>query len=82
MMFDGIRKLLLLRLFWRVLKKGVKNGMFKSKKFWAAVVGALVVTVSTQLGLDPEKAKIIAEVIVGYIVGQGLADFGKHAKTP
>jgi hypothetical protein len=55
--------------------------MFKSKKFWAAIIGALVVTIGTQIGIDPEKAKLIAEVIVGYIVGQGLADLGKHAKT-
>ena len=54
-----------------------------SKKFWAAI-GGLIVTVLVVLvpSLEPLESYLteIVGVIIAYVLGQGLADFGKHAK--
>jgi hypothetical protein len=45
----------------------------KSRKLWAAVLGAVIVAVGTQLGLSEQAALEISALIVAYIVGNGLA---------
>ena len=75
-MFD---KLKLYYTLWRMYRRRQEMfGIFKSKKFWAMVVGAVVVTAGTQLGLSQDQAVALAAVITGYIVGQGIADSGKE----
>jgi uncharacterized membrane protein YvlD (DUF360 family) len=78
-MFDNVRRALILWKFKGAIQKGLKMGIFKSKKFWAALVGAVVVSIAKQLGIDDATAAKIAAMIVAYIIGQGIADAGKHA---
>jgi len=51
-----------------------------SKKFWASVVGAAVPVLNHffDLGLSPEVVIQTIGPIGAYILGQGLADFGKN----
>jgi hypothetical protein len=55
-------------------------GLFKSKKFQAALVGmAVCIGVFFVPALPEEAATQVAAVFVTLILGQGLADFGKVA---
>ncbi|MEM7344587.1 MAG: hypothetical protein AAF485_10115 [Chloroflexota bacterium] len=55
--------------------------IFYSKKFWMAVIGVVVVAAADYgLELDAEQIYAIAGLFGSYVVGQGLADFGKEAK--
>lgn len=54
--------------------------VIKSKKFWAAIAGLAAVIGSSAFGLAPETTEKIVMMIGTYIIGQGLADFGKEAK--
>ena len=72
--------------------EGMKKNILKSKKFWAGLLGAaapvVVIIVKKKYGVDDpmfeEMLNTIVYGIVGsvtaYIMGQGFADFGKHAK--
>jgi uncharacterized protein involved in cysteine biosynthesis len=52
-----------------------------SKKFWASVIGVIVVVITNFIPeIDETALTEIVTLIVAYIVGQGLADFGKEAK--
>lgn len=54
--------------------------IFKSKKFWMAVVGIVAMLVSSFIPAITEEMIIgIAGIIVSYILGQGVADAGKEA---
>jgi len=58
-----------------MLAGGVEKMFFKSKKFLACVAGVLF--------LSSEycpNAEAVSLVLAGYIIGQGLADFGKNKK--
>ncbi len=48
----------------------------KSRKFWLAVAGALVVVLNDGLGLNIPKDAVIAlaTVILGYIFGESTVD--------
>lgn len=52
--------------------------MFKSKKFVAALVGAVVLFAGSLLGLDADTQTQITGLIVVYILGQSVADIGKE----
>jgi hypothetical protein len=55
--------------------------IFKSKKFQAALVGLVVVAAEHFVpGLADLPVQDMLMVLVAYIVGQGLADFGKERK--
>jgi uncharacterized membrane protein len=55
--------------------------LLKSKKFQMAIVGIIIVIASHYgLNLDEGSLTKIIGVIIAYIAGQGLADFGKEAK--
>ena len=57
--------------------------LFTSKKFWMAVIGILVtilVTAVPALEQYQDKLPEMIYLLVAYILGQGLADFGKEAK--
>jgi hypothetical protein len=53
---------------------------WKSKKWWAAVVAAVLPIVNKVLGfdLDPSELVLVSTPLVGYILGQGVADIGKN----
>jgi len=46
----------------------------KSRKFWAGVVGLLIVFFGNRAGVSGDTLTQAVTVIVSYIVGQGLAD--------
>lgn len=53
--------------------------MLSSKKAIAAIAGLIVAGAGRiGLGLPPDAVAEITAVIVAYIVGQGIADAGKH----
>lgn len=54
--------------------------MFKSKKFLAALSGALFVFLNETLGLGISEAAVIEIVglLAAYVVGQAIADAGKE----
>ena len=52
--------------------------IFKSKKFWAAIVGEIAMVVSEFTGMSVEAIVGMLTVIVSYIIGQGIADNGKE----
>ena len=54
--------------------------IFKSKKFWVAVGGVVAVVVSQFVGIAEDKVNEIVAIVVAFILGQGLADFGKASK--
>ena len=53
--------------------------LIKSKKFLAMVGAILVMLAQQQLGIDEDTAQKIMNVVIGYIIGQGIADNGKEA---
>ena len=61
--------------------------IFKSKKFQAAALGLVVVVVSgvlEKLGVhvsDDSVTQIVGLLAV-YVLGQGMADWGKSSKPP
>ena len=46
--------------------------LVKSRRFWAAVGGVVVVALQDVLGLEPATANTIVAVIVSWIVGDSL----------
>lgn len=69
-----------LRFLW-AFKGGVDMHLPASwKKFAAAAVAGLIMAVGPQLGLSLEQCSLIAAIAVAFILGQGMADFGKSRK--
>lgn len=58
----------------------VIKGLLTSKKFVASVVGVIAWLVG-KIGWDIDPAELTAMIspIIAYILGQGMADFGKEA---
>jgi len=54
--------------------------LLKSKKFWMSVAGTLAVVLAGVAGIPEETTLKIAGIVIAFILGQGLADFGKEAK--
>lgn len=48
----------------------------QSRKLWTAVLGAAVVALAGQLGLDEVATTKIVGLLMAYLVGQGIADHG------
>ena len=69
---------------WELLKLYRKRGkMFeklKSRKLWAAVAGAALLTLGSQLGIAEDTSNKIVELIMVYIAGQGIVDAAAAAK--
>ena len=55
------------------------KGLVGSKKFWSAVIGAVVLAVTDHFGVNKEIVFSIAGLFGLQIAGQGLADAGKEA---
>ena len=57
-----------------------EKAFYKSKKWWAAVVGALLPILNRVSGLDLDATELVlvSTPLVGYILGQGVADIGKN----
>jgi uncharacterized membrane protein len=55
------------------------NELLESKKFWMMVVGLVIIATNRYgLELDADQLFGVALTIVGYLTGQGLADFSKE----
>lgn len=55
--------------------------IFKSKKFWMAVTGIIVIATNEYMPtIDQEALTKIIYLIIAAILGQGMADLGKEAK--
>jgi hypothetical protein len=52
----------------------------KSRKLLATVLGILVVSLQGKIGLSEFQADLISKIVIAYLAGQGLADFGKEKK--
>jgi len=48
------------------------------KKLTATIVGAAIALVP-DTALDPDRKKWVVELVMAYLVGQGIADNGKEA---
>lgn len=55
--------------------------MLGSKKALATLIGVLLTVFAPKMGIPPEKIQDIVYLVMAYIVGQGVADFGKGAAT-
>ena len=53
--------------------------LFKSKKFLMAIAGVVAVVVSHLFNIGEDAIMKVLVVVIGYILGQGIADFGKEA---
>ena len=58
----------------------MEKPFWHSKKFWFAVVGALIPPANFYLGLGLSVVEVSGVVgpLMAYIVGQGVADAGKN----
>jgi len=48
------------------------SSLLKSRKFWAAMIGLVVVFVGDRAGVTPEALLNAVVVVVGYILGTAL----------
>ena len=51
--------------------------LFKSRKFWAAVVGLLFVFLGSRAGIDQEQLNLAVGTLIAYVIGVGLEDSAK-----
>ncbi len=51
--------------------------VFTSKKFYAAIVALVLAFLGPRAGINGEQLTQAIQVIVAYIIGQGLADIRK-----
>jgi len=57
--------------------------LLTSKKFWMTILGVVVTVLITAVPALEQYQEQLPEMMwlfVSYVIGQGLADFGKHAK--
>lgn len=55
--------------------------LLKSKKFQVSIAGIIAVIVSAFIPeVDEAEITKVVALIASYVIGQGLADFGKEAK--
>jgi|TARA_S200002703_G_C3583414_1_gene179172 hypothetical protein len=57
-----------------------EKAFYKSKKWWAAVIGASIPVLNRISGLElgPQELVLVTTPVVGYVLGQGVADIGKN----
>lgn len=58
---------------WRIWRK-LDMEKLKSRKLWAAIAGAVLTIIGSQLGLTEDQTGWIVKIVIGYIVGQGAVD--------
>ena len=60
------------------MKNWVIGKLIGSRKFWMTLIGSLLVyfNENQQWGLSSDTINALAVIVVGYIVGQGIADAG------
>ena len=53
--------------------------LVKSKKFLMSLAGIIAVVLGHFTGIMEDKIQEILAVIIAYVLGQGVSDFGKSA---
>lgn len=56
----------------------ILNKILKSRKFWYAVIGAIVTFMHDTFGLDPVQVENLMYSIIALIFSQGIADAAKR----
>ena len=49
----------------------------KSRKLWATVIAAALATLGGQLGVSQDLIENIVQLVMAYVIGQGIADSRK-----
>ena len=49
----------------------------QSKKLWVALVGAVLIILRDSFGLSEQVTVELTALAASYLLGQGIADFGK-----
>ena len=52
----------------------------KSRKMWAVVITAALVTLGGQLGVSQDIVDAIVRLVIGYVAAQGVADAAANLK--
>ena len=52
--------------------------LLSSKKFLVAMAGVVGVVLNSYFGFSEEKFMQVVSLLIAYIIGQGLSDFGKE----
>ena len=50
----------------------------KSKKLWVTILGSALITIGSSIGIPESVATQIVGLVASYVIGQGIADFGKE----
>ncbi len=58
----------------RLLKDDTMLTKLKSRKLWVTVLTTALLTLSQQLGLDPELTTKIVAMAASYVLGQSIVD--------
>ena len=63
-----------------IMRQAMKKPFFRSVKWWTAIFAILTPVLNKVFGfgLDASEVAVIVGPMVAYIVGQGMADFGKN----
>lgn len=76
--YDALRILLRLQGIAKRVEGNVDK--FKSRKFWAAIVGGVLALFAKELGLTSDQVQWLVTIAVGYIFGQGFVDGVQYLK--
>lgn len=64
----------------RLLNNKAMLEKLKSRKLWATVIAATLVTLGQQLGVSPDMVENLVQLVMAYVIGQGIADAGVAIK--
>ncbi len=53
----------------------------KSRKLWATVIGGVIVTVGSAVGVSENVLHGLVAVVSAYVIGQGIADHGAKGRS-
>ena len=65
----------------RLLSDKTMFEKLKSRKLWATVLGAALLSLGGQLGISQDLTEQLVQLIAAYIIGQGIADAGAARKS-
>ena len=65
----------------RILSDKTMFEKLKSRKLWATVLGAALLSLGGQLGISQDLTEQLVQLIAAYIIGQVIADAGAARKS-
>jgi len=66
---------------WRLTQDKTMIEKLKSRKMWAVVITAALVTLGGQLGVSQDIVDAIVRLVIGYVAAQGVADAAANLKN-